>query len=82
MYMHFVTIYALCFDRYHYCLRIYNRFNWNKFYSSRWQEEDEAEEERRNFGDLDPNGTSDLKTIVPLKDPRTTRGGTNQEGTV
>eukprot|EP01036_Dinobryon_divergens_P026925 gene26924-35622_t len=64
---------------YHFCLRIYNRFNWNKFYSSRWQEEDEAEEERRNFGDLDPNGTSDLKTIVPLKDPRTTRGGTKQE---
>ena len=65
MYLH---IHRFCFTiRYHYCLRIYNRFNWNKFYSSRWQEENEADEERRNFGDLDPNSSSDLKTIVPVK---------------
>ena len=65
MYLH---MHRFCFTiRYHYCLRIYNRFNWNKFYSSRWQEENEADEERRNFGDLDPNSSSDLKTIVPVK---------------
>jgi hypothetical protein len=40
---------------YHYCLRIYNRFNWDRFYTAEWQDADEAAEERKKFGDLDPD---------------------------